>query len=49
VSLDKADLSDYKIDQSSPMPSFDGKLQGAQFDDLVAWLASRRGAKGELK
>jgi len=44
-SIQKADLAEAEIVRSSPMPSFEGKLKGAEFEDLVAYLASLRGGK----
>ena len=41
-SLWKAELASYEIIHTSPMPSFKGKLQPAELDDLVAYLASLR-------
>ena len=41
-SLWKAELASYEIVHTSPMPSFKGKLQPAELDDLVAYLASLR-------
>lgn len=42
ASLRKADLAEYDVDKSSGMPSFDGKITGSDFEDLVAYLASLR-------
>jgi putative heme-binding domain-containing protein len=42
-SLWKAELASYEIVHTSPMPSFQGKLQPGELDDLVAYLASLRG------
>jgi putative heme-binding domain-containing protein len=42
-SLRKADLASFEIVHTSPMPSFQGKLQAAELEDLVAYLASLRG------
>ena len=44
-SIDKSDLATHKIIRTSPMPSYQGKLQGTELDDLVAYLASLRGPK----
>jgi putative heme-binding domain-containing protein len=41
-SVDKDDLSSHRIVRKSAMPSFEGKLQGTELDDLVAYLASLR-------
>jgi putative heme-binding domain-containing protein len=38
----KADLASYEIVRTSPMPSFKGKLQPSDLQDLVAYLASLR-------
>ena len=38
----KADLASFEIVRPSPMPSFKGKLQEADLEDLVAYLASLR-------
>jgi cytochrome c oxidase cbb3-type subunit 3 len=42
-SILKQDLADYEIVRSSPMPAFENKLSGTQFEDLIAYLASLRG------
>lgn len=42
VSLRKADLADYDVDRTSGMPAYEGKIQGADFENLVAYLASLR-------
>ena len=42
VSLRKADLEDFEIDRSSGMPSFEGKIEGDDLENLVAYLASQR-------
>ena len=44
VSLVKADLKEYQLLKKSPMPGYEGKLTGEQLGDLVAYLASLRGA-----
>jgi len=44
VSLVKADLKEYQLIKKSPMPGYEGKLTGEQLGDLVAYLASLRGA-----
>jgi putative heme-binding domain-containing protein len=36
----KADLAEYEVVRTSPMPSFAGKFQGNDFEDLLAYLAS---------
>ena len=42
-SLVKADLREYTISTTSPMPSFKGKLSSAEVGDLVAYLLSLKG------
>ena len=42
VSMRKADLAEYEVDRSSAMPAYEGKIQGADFDNLVAYVASLR-------
>ncbi len=42
----KKDLADWKMEKRSPMPSYKGKLSDGEIDDLVAYLAGLRGAKG---
>lgn len=42
VSLRKADLAEFEVDRSSGMPSFEGKIQEDDFENLVAYLASQR-------
>ena len=45
-SFDKADLREFKKEPGkSVMPSFSGKLSGEQVNDLVAYLASLKGAQ----
>ena len=46
-SLWKAELASYEIVRTSPMPSFQGKLQPGELEDLVAYLASLRAAEGQ--
>ncbi len=41
-SFQKKDLSDMEVDRSSPMPAYEGQIEGSDFDDLVAYLASLR-------
>ena len=41
-SLWKTDLAGYEILRASPMPSFKGKLNGSDLENLVAYLASLR-------
>lgn len=42
VSLRKADLAEFEVDRSSAMPAYEGKIQGSDLDNLVAYLASQR-------
>ena len=42
LSLQKSDLAEFEVDRSSGMPSFEGKIQGDDLDNLVAFLASQR-------
>jgi hypothetical protein len=42
-SYSKSELANVELDRSSPMPSFQGKLGGAELDDLLAYVS--RGAK----
>ena len=42
LSLSKDDLAEFEVDRSSGMPSFEGQIQGTDFDDLIAYLASLR-------
>ena len=44
VSLDKADLREYEVGTSSPMPSFAKMFNGDEIADLVAYLLSLKGA-----
>jgi cytochrome c oxidase cbb3-type subunit III len=44
VSLIKADLREYTIITTSPMPSYKDKLSSGELDDLVAYLLSLKGA-----
>lgn len=41
-SLKKKQLAEFRVDRSSAMPSYEGKIEGSDFDDLVAYLASLR-------
>jgi mono/diheme cytochrome c family protein len=45
----KAELASFEIVRTSPMPSFKGKVQGADLEDLVAYLASLRAPPEESK
>jgi len=42
-SLVKADLREYTISKTSPMPSYKGKLSDAEIADLLAYLLSMKG------
>ena len=42
LSLNKADLAEYEVDRTSGMPSFEGKIQGDDLENLIAYLASLR-------
>lgn len=42
VSLDKAELADYRVVKNSTMPSYEGKLSETELGDLVAYLGSLR-------
>jgi putative heme-binding domain-containing protein len=44
VSLTKADLREYTIAATSPMPSYREKLSAEQLADVVAYLLSLKGA-----
>ena len=44
-SVFKAELASHELVRTSPMPSFKDKLQKGELDDLVAFLASLRGAQ----
>lgn len=44
VSLVKADLREYELAKSSPMPSFATTLTGDELEDLVAYLLSLKGS-----
>lgn len=46
VSLRKQDLAEYEVDRNSGMPAFAGQIQGSDFDDLIAYLASQRLREG---
>ena len=46
-SLMKEDLQTFKIDSNSMMPSYEGKLNDREIDDLVAYLASLRSERTE--
>jgi len=42
LSLHKEDLAEFEVDRTSAMPSFEGKIQGDDLDNLIAYLASLR-------
>jgi putative heme-binding domain-containing protein len=44
-SLWKSELASYEFVRTSQMPSFKDKLQGSDLDDVVAYLASLKGAQ----
>src|SRR5579883_2662090 len=44
-SLAKSDLASYEFVRQSAMPSFKGKIQGKDLEDLVAYLASLGGSR----
>ena len=43
VSLDKADLREYVVMTTSPMPSFEGQVSEQELSDLLAYLLSLKG------
>lgn len=45
LSVDKDDLAEYELGQTSPMPSVVGTLSTAQVADVVAYLLSLRGPR----
>jgi putative heme-binding domain-containing protein len=45
VSLQKEDLREYKVNQTSSMPSYKDKLTPAEVNDIVAYLLSLKGLK----
>ncbi len=47
--LMKADLARFEIVRTSPMPSFRGKISGADLQNLVAYLASLGGSTAEAE
>jgi putative heme-binding domain-containing protein len=42
VSLLKSDLQEYKVEKTSPMPSYEKTFSNQELDDLIAYLASLR-------
>ena len=45
VSLDKADLREYSVLQTSPMPSYKDKLSSQELADVLAYLVSLKGLR----
>lgn len=45
IGLSKADLREYTISTTSAMPSYKDKLNGAELDDLVAYLRKLKGSR----
>ena len=45
VSLSKADLREYTIVKTSPMPSYEEKLSAAELEDVVAYLRTLKGSR----
>jgi putative heme-binding domain-containing protein len=45
VSITKAELREYTILKTSAMPSYQGKLSGAELDDLIAYLRKLKGSR----
>ncbi len=45
MSLVKADLAEYELARTSPMPSFAGTLTADEQADLVAYLLSLKGPR----
>jgi hypothetical protein len=43
ISLSKADLRDYQISTTSPMPSYDKELSSQELADVVSYLLSLKG------
>ena len=43
LSLSKADLREYTVLQTSPMPSYKDTLDAQEMADIVAFLASLKG------
>lgn len=46
-SLRKSDLASFEIVRTSPMPSFKGKLNATDLQNLIAYLASQRASEAE--
>jgi hypothetical protein len=45
IALNKADLREYTLQRTSPMPSYRGKLSADEIADLVKYLSARRGVR----
>jgi len=45
VSVSRADVREYTLLQTSPMPSYQGKLSTPEIADLVAYLLSLKGVQ----
>jgi putative heme-binding domain-containing protein len=45
VSLSKADLREYTVVKTSPMPSYKNELSPGELDDVVAYLRTLKGSK----
>jgi putative heme-binding domain-containing protein len=45
ISLDKADLREYTVITTSPMPSYKDKLSSQEISDVVAYLLTLKGVK----
>jgi putative heme-binding domain-containing protein len=45
VSLTKADLREYSVLKTSPMPSYKDKLSSGELDDVVAYLRTLKGSR----
>ena len=41
----KKDLAEIQVVRKTPMPSYEGVLQGQELGDVVAYLSGLRGAK----
>ena len=44
IGLSKADLREYTLLKTSPMPSYRDKLTAAEIGDIVKYLSTRKGA-----
>jgi mono/diheme cytochrome c family protein len=45
VSLNKADLREFTLVKTSPMPSYKDKLSSQEITDLVSYLLSLKGSQ----